>query len=105
MFFRAPAAAVYHSFTKPPVSLVGMGRINLPGKFRIGAKLGFCVAIGILLVAGMIAGEQINSRSIARLVADPDRHQDIVTPSITTESPIQAPPIAGPHPPHAPPFP
>ena len=41
-----------------------MGRIGFPGKFRIGAKLGFCVAIGILLVGVMIAGEQINSRTI-----------------------------------------
>ena len=72
-----------------------MGRISFPAKFRIGAKLGFCVAIGILLVAGMIAGEQINSRSIQRLVAGADRQQEIVTESIMTEVAMQAAQIAG----------
>jgi methyl-accepting chemotaxis protein len=72
-----------------------MGRISFPAKFRIGAKLGFCVAVGILLVAGMIVGEQINSRSIQRLVAGADRQQEIVTESIMTEVAMQAAQIAG----------
>src|SRR5215207_6526019 len=72
-----------------------MTRINFPTKFRIGAKLGFSVAIGIILVAGMIAGEQINSRSIQRLVAGADRQQEIVTESIMTEVAMQAAQIAG----------
>jgi hypothetical protein len=56
-----------------------MTRIIFPAKFRIGAKLGFCVAVGILLVAGMIVGEQINSHSIQGLVAGADLQHEIVT--------------------------
>jgi methyl-accepting chemotaxis protein len=72
-----------------------MRRIGFPGKFRIGAKLGFCVAIGILLVAVMIAGEQINSRAIEHLVSGADRQREIVTESIMTEVAMQSAQIAG----------
>ncbi len=72
-----------------------MRRIGFPWKFRIGAKLGFCVAIGILLVAVMIAGEQINSRALERLVSGADRQREIVTESIMTEVAMQSAQIAG----------
>jgi methyl-accepting chemotaxis protein len=72
-----------------------MRRIGFPGKFRIGAKLGFCVAIGILLVGIMIVGEQINSRTIERLVSGADRQREIVTESIMTEVAMQSAQIAG----------
>jgi len=72
-----------------------MGRIGFPGKFRIGAKLGFCVAVGILLVGVMIVGEQINSRAIERLVSGADRQREIVTESIMTEVAMQSAQIAG----------
>ena len=72
-----------------------MRRIGFPGKFRIGAKLGFCVAVGILLVAVMIAGEQINSRAIEHLVSGADRQREIVTESIMTEVAMQSAQITG----------
>jgi methyl-accepting chemotaxis protein len=72
-----------------------MRRIGFPRKFRIGAKLGFCVAVGILLVGIMIVGEQINSRTIERLVSGADRQREIVTESIMTEVAMQSAQIAG----------
>src|ERR1051325_5177964 len=77
------------------MTLRAMRRIGFPGKFRIGAKLGFCVAIGILLVGVMIAGEQINSHSLGQLVSGADRQREIVTESIMTEVAMQKAQIAG----------
>ncbi|AMN43599.1 methyl-accepting chemotaxis protein [Rhodoplanes sp. Z2-YC6860] len=74
---------------------MAMRRIGFPGKFRIGAKLGFCVAVGILLVAVMIIGEQINSRAIEHLVSGADRQREIVTESIMTEVAMQSAQITG----------
>src|SRR4051812_50064625 len=70
-------------------------KIGLPTKFRIGAKLGVCVGAGIVLVAGMIASEQISSNSVERLVAAADRQQEIVNESIGTQIVMQAAQISG----------
>ena len=64
-------------------------------KPRIGAKLGSCVAVGIVLVAGMIASEQISSNSVERLVAAADRQQEIVNESIRMQVVMQSAQIAG----------
>ena len=70
-------------------------KIGFPTKFRIGAKLGACAGAGIVLVAGMIASEQINSNSVERLVAAADRQQEIVNESIGTQVVMQAAQING----------
>lgn len=70
-------------------------KIGFPTKFRIGAKLGVCAGAGIVLVAGMIASEQISSNSVERLVAAADRQQDIVNESIGTQVVMQAAQING----------
>jgi methyl-accepting chemotaxis protein len=70
-------------------------KIGFPTKFHIGAKLGACVGAGIVLVAGMIASEQISSNSVERLVAAADQQQDIVNESIGTKVVLQAAQITG----------
>ena len=70
-------------------------KIGFPTKFRIGAKLGACAGAGIVLVAGMIASEQISSNSVERLVAAADRQQEIVNESIGTQVVMQAAQING----------
>lgn len=70
-------------------------RIGLPTKLRIGTKLGACIGAGVVLVAGMIASEQIGSKNIERLVAAADRQQEIVHDSIAMQVVLQAAQIAG----------
>ena len=72
-----------------------MGRLNFSGKFRIGAKLGLSLGLGVVLVAGMIAGEQINSNIIEGLVAAADKQQTAVNESTATEVLMQKAQIVG----------
>ena len=72
-----------------------MGKLNFSGKFRIGAKLGLSLGLGVVLVAGMIASEQINSNFVEALVATADKQQSIVTESTNTEVLMQKAQIVG----------
>ncbi len=72
-----------------------MGKLNFSGKFRIGAKLGLSLGLGVVLVAGMIASEQINSNIIEGLVAAADKQQAAVNESTGTEVLMQKAQIAG----------
>ena len=72
-----------------------MGKFNFTPKIRIGTKLGLSLGISVVLVAGMIASEQINSNFVEGLVAAADKQQAIVNESTKTEVLIQKAQIAG----------
>ena len=72
-----------------------MGKFNFLAKIRIGAKLGLSLGLGVLLVVGMIASEQINSNFVEALVATADKQQSIVNESTNTEVLMQKAQIAG----------
>ena len=64
-------------------------------KLGIGAKLGLSIGVGIVLIAGIIAGEHFSSRVVARLVAAADKQQAIVLHSLTIEVMLKGAQIAG----------
>ena len=66
-----------------------MGKFNFTPKIRIGRKLGLSLGISVVLVAGMIANEQINSNFVEGLVAAADKQQATVNESTKTEVLIQ----------------
>src|SRR5258708_3340304 len=72
-----------------------MARFNFSAKIRIGAKLGLSLGRGVVLVAGMIAGEQINSNFVEALVAAADKQQAIVNESTNSQVLMQKALIAG----------
>ena len=55
-----------------------MAKFNFSAKIRIGTKLGLFLGLGVVLMAGMIVSEQINSNIIEALVAAADKQQAIV---------------------------
>jgi hypothetical protein len=65
------------------------GQIQFTPKIRIGTKLGLSLGISVVLVAGMIASEQINSNFVEGLVAAADKQQATVNESTKTEVLIQ----------------
>ena len=72
-----------------------MAKFNFSAKIRIGTKLGLSLGLGVVLVAGMIVSEQINSNIIEALVAAADKQQAIVNESTNTEVLMQKAQIAG----------
>ncbi len=72
-----------------------MARFNFSAKIRIGTKLGLSLGLGVVLVAGMIVSEQINSNVIEALVATADKQQASVNESTNTEVLMQKAQIAG----------
>src|SRR5258708_17138516 len=72
-----------------------MAKFNFSAKIRIGTKLGLSLGLGVVLVAGMIVSEQINSNVIEALVAAADKQQAIVNESTNTEVLMQKAQIAG----------
>ena len=72
-----------------------MSKFHFFVKFRIGAKLGLSLGLSVVLVAGMIASEQINSNFVEALVAAADKQQSIVNESTNTEVLMQKAQIAG----------
>src|SRR6478672_5683244 len=72
-----------------------MAKFNFSAKVRIGTKLGLSLGLGVLLVAGMIVSEQINSNIIEALVATADKQQASVNESTNTEVLMQKAQIAG----------
>src|SRR6267154_5743714 len=72
-----------------------MGKFNFFAKIRIGAKLGLSLGLGVVLVVGMIASEQINSNFVEALVATADKQQAIVNESTNTQVLMQKALIAG----------
>ena len=72
-----------------------MAKFNFSAKIRIGTKLGLSLGLGVVLVAGMIVSEQINSNIIEALVAAADKQQASVNESTNTEVLMQKAQIAG----------
>jgi methyl-accepting chemotaxis protein len=61
---------------------------------RIGIKLGICVSISAMLVAGMIMNEQNSSNSVEGLITAADQQQAIAAESVKTEAVLQQAQIA-----------
>src|SRR5258707_4391761 len=72
-----------------------MAKFNFFAKIRIGTKLGLSLGLGVVLVAGMIVSEQINSNVIEALVATADKQQASVNESTNTQVLMQKAEIAG----------
>jgi methyl-accepting chemotaxis protein len=68
---------------------------DLVPRFRIGTQLGFCVGIGVALVALLIINEEMTSNSIERLTAAADRQQAIVIESVNTDVALLRVKVAG----------
>jgi methyl-accepting chemotaxis protein len=62
---------------------------------RIGTKLGICVGVGVVLVAGMIVNEQASSIAVERLTVAADKQQTIAMESISTDAVLRQAQIAG----------
>lgn len=67
----------------------------IPLKLGIGAKLGLSIGVGVILVAGIIAGDHYGNRVVGRLVAAADTQQAIVLESLTIDILLRRAQIAG----------
>jgi methyl-accepting chemotaxis protein len=64
-------------------------------KARIGTRLGILMGSSVVLVAGMIINEQMNSKTVERLTAAGDQQQEIEIQSLNMQLALQQAQVAG----------